>query len=256
MPTMRSRTNLDRIRAIRRELGDNDAETLARLFTDPQLADDGTIAGRVEAILEATEHQWLQGFPTFMDVPGLYELRGASDQGFRAAFRDPWPQSRDQVGHLLTAVGLILHPEVLQRRRLGRRLRTWLGVPKAMSDSDAALRLIIGHEKQPDPFFADPRIVAKVRRQFSSVTAEDLAAFGRAMAALGDGACPDLEAAFRELASIGVGTGRGNSAQDLRLSLMGAHLAGRLKGGAFASRGELAEWVRRNLGERGTPGPG
>ena len=100
------KTNLRRIRAIRRGLGRNDAETLARLFTDHRIIDDGTLIGCVCAILEATEHRWFPQILMFMDVPGLYELCGASDRGFRSAFRDPWACGRDQIGHFLTAMAV------------------------------------------------------------------------------------------------------------------------------------------------------
>ena len=247
MTEILSKNNLQRIRAIRHELGGNDAEALARMFIDLDIEDDGSLAGRVDAILRATEHHWFPRVHTFMDVPGLYEVRGASDQGFRAEFQDPWGCSRDQVGHFLTALGLVLHPESLQVRRLGCRLRDLAGVPKEMTDGDAVLRLIIGHEKRPDPFFGDPLILAKVRRQFASVTHEDLAAFRRAMDALGSGSVADLAAAEEELSSIDAGSGRGNSVQDLRLSLMGVYVAERIRESDFADGHQVAAWISRNL---------
>ena len=130
MTEILSKNNLQRIRAIRHELGGNDAEALARMFTDPDIADDGSLAGRVGAILRATEHHWFPRVHTFMDVPGLYEVRGASDHGFRAEFQDPWGCSRDQIGHFLTALGLVLHPESLQVRRLDASSATWLASRK------------------------------------------------------------------------------------------------------------------------------
>ena len=66
--------NRSRIRAIRGEAGLNDAETLARMFEDDQIADDGTVRGRLRALLEATESMLIPAFQMGVEF---------SDVGFR-----------------------------------------------------------------------------------------------------------------------------------------------------------------------------
>ncbi|HKC73062.1 MAG TPA: hypothetical protein VKF37_02540 [Chloroflexota bacterium] len=127
-----------------------DLEALALLFEDDGIVDDGTVAGRLGALLRATERRIMPGLQTaipFGDTGFAGERRPGG-----AGLRDPWPASRNQVGHFLTAVGLQVAPEVVSRPLpvLGS-IRHILGAPAAMSDSEVALRLTIGHEKVPDP---------------------------------------------------------------------------------------------------------
>jgi len=239
--------NLRRIREIRRHAGGNDAETLARLFEDDALQDDGSLPGRITAILDATAHRWISGRNTWLDVPGLYEVKGCSDRGFRREYRDPWPSSREQVGHVLTALAMALHPEQVKRTRFRRRIRDLAGAPRDMRDEEVAVRLAIGHEKAPDPRPWEPLILWKVRRQFRSATAEDVALFRRALAALGASRRLDLGLAAAALAGIHVGTGMGNSAEDLNLTLVAYRLADLIRRGELTSRQEVAEWLRDAL---------
>ncbi len=127
-----------------------DLEALALLFEDDGIVDDGTIPGRLRAILQATGRK---------TIPGLQTALPFGDTGFAgdrrldgAGFRDPWPASRNQVGHFLTAVGLRFAPEIVARPIpfLGS-IRAIVRAPAAMSDEDVALRLAIGHEKMADP---------------------------------------------------------------------------------------------------------
>lgn len=238
--------NWRRIQAIRHEAGANDAEALARFFEDGQIRDNGSLHGRVQAILEATEHRWFSGFRTPLDVSGLQDCHGFGYQGFRPEYHDPWPTSRDQVGHFLTALGLALYPGAVSRRRLFLRLRDWVGAPRTMPDAEVALRLIIGHEKLPDPVLPDPLVLPKVRRQFASVTAADVAIFRRALAAQA-GWELDLQRARSDLAGIEVGSGTGNSWPDVYLSLAGYHMAGLVQDGRISSPVQIAAWVRDNL---------
>jgi hypothetical protein len=243
-------SNLRRIHEIRREAGGDDAETLARLFEDEAILGDGSARGRTEAILNATEHHWIKGLRTFVDMPGLNECKGFSDCGFRAEFQDPWPCSRDQVGHILTAIGLTLHPETVETGKFGRRVRDWVQAPAEMSNEEVALRLIIGHEKEPDPRIPDPLVLPKVRRQFASATDDDVAAFRQACAALEPGGSLDLDEIAAQLGGIQVGRGRGNSLQDLYLSFAGTFLAHLIEAGRFSTRHEIARWVRQHLKEK------
>jgi hypothetical protein len=240
-------TNLRRIRRIREEAVGDDAEALARVFEDARIRDDGTLAGRIRAVLAATEHRWVPGVHTPLDVPGLYEVKGFGDDGFRPELRDPWPGSRDQVGHFLTALALALRPELVRARRFGVRARDWAGAPKGMSDEEVGLRLIIGHEKEPDPGRFDPLMLLKVRRQFASATGADVAAFRRALAVQGPGVGLDLATASEHLSAIAVGSGVGNSNQDMLLSLAGYRLAQLVTTRRLRTGAEVARWVRDRL---------
>ena len=241
------RRNLQRIRQLRAEVGENDAEALARLFEADGLDDDGTLTGRLRAVLAATQQHWLPGRDTPFDFPGLREIREAGDTGFRPEFRDPWANSRDQIGHFLTALGLFLYPEVVQTRRFGVRVRDWVRAPKDMPDDEVALRFAIGHEKVPDPILGDPRGLVQFPQQFTSATAEDVTTYRRAIAALGTGWRVDLEAGLLALSDIAVGRGRGNSIQDLALSLVACRLGQMIRDGSVRTGAEVAAWIRANL---------
>lgn len=123
---------------------------LACLFSDDGLRDDGTVSGRLRVVLDATERG---------TIPGLHTAIPFSDDGFAGdrrlhgskGFRDPWPTSRNQPGHFLTAVGLHVRPEVVSRFiPLFGSIRRIVAAPAWMSDADVAIRLAIGHEKAPD----------------------------------------------------------------------------------------------------------
>ena len=247
--TERDRANLRRILAIRAQAGFDDAEALARMFEDDGIADDDTLQGRLWSILRATQQHWLPGRHTPLDLPGLREIRVAGDAGFRSEFRDPWAHSRDQIGHFLTALGLFLYPETVRTRRLGVRVRDWVRAPKGMSDEEVALRFIIGHEKVPDPILGDPRALIQFPKQFTSATAADVATYHQALEALGLGWRVDLEAGVRILSGIQAGKGRGNSIQDLSLSLMACRLGQLIRGGVVRSGAEAAAWIRDNLAD-------
>jgi len=159
-----------------------DLEALALLFEDDGIVDDGTIPGRLRAILQATERK---------TIPGLQTALPFGDSGFAgdrrldgAGFRDPWPASRNQVGHFLTAVGLRFAPEIVARPIpfLGS-IRAIVRAPAATSDEDVALRLAIGHEKMADPPNATEaalEIVAAVALAARRVIGQDLTTAERA----------------------------------------------------------------------------
>jgi hypothetical protein len=277
-----------RIMAIRDEAGRDDAEALARLFEDGALRDDGTPANRLRTLLAATERLGIRGLQTALPF---------GDSGFRgdraprgAGFRDPWPSSRNQVGHFLTAVGLAFRPAIVSDPIAGVPLRTWLGADRSLSDEQVGKRLTIGHEFGPDPGLvlggltgaliggaiapllgargmvaafgvAAGAIVGAVagaaaqqllgfRVQLSRATADDEAAFDRALAALGVGGILDLAAAEAELGPLFLKIdvdSRGNSDQDLRLSLLGWSLGAAIRDGIMGSGPEVASWVRTHL---------
>jgi hypothetical protein len=267
----------------------NDLEALALLFDDDQIVDDGTITGRLRAILDSTEH---------LVVPGLQTGVEFGDTGFAGdqtpggpGFRDPHPSSRNQVGHFLTAVGLQFTPEVVSRSiPLFGKIRDMVHAPAGMSDSEVALRLTIGHEKAPDPNGTlaaidvvatgviesmkpgpegeteDQRnervgravveetqrqidaIIQAFRTQFEATTAADIQAWNDALDALGTDTTLNMAAAEAPLRRVKIDyAGRGNSIQDLRLSLVGWRLGQMIGNGEFTSRAQVANWIRVNL---------
>jgi len=142
--------NRARIRQLA-ETAPSDLEALALLWDDDAIVDDGTVVGRLWAILRATERS---------SIPGLQTRIIFSDTGFAGdqrvhggkGFRDPWPSSRNQVGHFLTAVRLRFAPEIVSRPiPLLGSIRRIVGAPASMSDAEVAARLAIGHEKATDP---------------------------------------------------------------------------------------------------------
>jgi hypothetical protein len=88
------------------------------------------------------------------------------------------------------------------------------------------------------------------RRQFHRATAADERAFERALAAAGPGPRLDLDAIERALRPlfdrIDVHA-RGNSHQDLRLSLLGWWLGDAIRRGTLTRSDEVAAWLRAHL---------
>jgi|GEM_PF-150382 len=296
----RKARNQGRIRDIAAKAS-SDLDALARLFEDDRVEDDGTVVGRATALFEATERTLIPGLQTaipFGDT-GFAGDRGRDGSGFR----DPWPSSRNQVGHFLTAVRLSLAPDVAHQPIpvLGS-IRAIVGAPREMGDSEVALRLTIGHEKAPDPRNAGPAalrvlatgvavggvamvaaadrraiastsgialiaaaawqarvILGGFRRQFSATSDADLAAWRQALQMAGPGIPLDRQAVEGPESpplAIAVGDGVGNSAQDLRLSLVGWRLGGLMSEGAFADRRAIGTWLREALRLRETADQG
>jgi hypothetical protein len=288
-PTIQNRLAAVNIRQMvaASDPGFADVEALARLFEDPAIIDNGTVTGRLEAVLGATES---------LIVPGLQTSVAFHDIGFRGdklprgvGYRDPWPPSDNQVGHFLTAVGLRSNPGKLEQVTVGRRLRDWLNVPASMGDPEAVKRLVIGHELAPDPDpsgraikaaattvaallpvastqpwmigslipavtaaagAAGAEILGAFQTQFQATAPDDGRHFDDALSSLGGGPIIDMAAAEGDLgpimAKIDV-NGRGNSYQDLRLTLAGFRLADEVSAGTHSSGSDIASWVRRNL---------
>ena len=72
-------------------------------------ADPAAMLGRLDALLDAAAHRWVPGVHTWFDVPGLFELPGFGDRGFRPELQDPWAVTREQIGHLLTALAMAMY---------------------------------------------------------------------------------------------------------------------------------------------------
>ena len=203
-------------------------EAFARMFTDAGIVDDGSVPGRLGAILAATEHRI---------VPGLHMGIPIGLTGFRKEFEDPWLSSKDQVGHFLTAVRLANDPRFLSNPIF----RLLLGIS---SDSDLPVQLIVGHEKSPDPPNVDKltlkaafTLLKYVRLQYHSASSEDITNFRAG----------NLEA-------IRVGTGLGNSMADLRLSYLGWLFGQWIVEGRFKTLEEITHWIRVELGNCGAEG--
>lgn len=203
--------NIKRIRQIKKATK-TDVEALAEMFTDSQIKDDGTVAGRFKVIFRATEH-WA--------IPGLQTGISFGFSGFKQEFHDPWPSSRNQVGHFLTAVRLALDSSVTNNLLLIAILDAWF-------DDERALRLIIGHEKKADPSALD--MSAGFREQYKATTKADIENFKKG-----------------QLNKIKVGTGKGNSMADLLLSHKGWLLGRMVAEGKMASNQEVARWILRVL---------
>jgi hypothetical protein len=274
-----------RIVAIRGEAGHDDAEALARLFEDPGFPDDGSAGARLRTILDATERRSIKGLHTGLPFSDR-GFRGDRERG-GAGLRDPWEPSRNQVGHFLTAVGLAFRPETVAEPVLGRTMRAWLGADPSHPDEEVGKRLTVGHEFATDPGVIAGALVGGLggacippalgirgraaalvgaavggvagalaqqflgfRAQYHRATGEDIGAFDAALAALGPGPLLDLDAAEIALqplfAKIDVHS-RGNSYQDMRLSLLGWRLGASVRHGALTRGPEIAAWLRAHL---------
>ena len=260
-------------------MGPNRPETLARALEDGQIddlvkssvMDVGTrriwmtmtaAQSRLESILQATANP---------AVPGLQTggaIKGWDDTGFRVEYQDPHPSSNNQVGHFLTAVALGTHPHsvrssigaswskgtgllrglggVLQRDPLLRDLgvRDVVDPFGHYSDEEVAIRLMVGHEKVADPT-TDPSVFL---RQFAAATTADVAVFRSAERLLGGTLPLNTSAAAQALRGISVNDQqRGNSYQDLLLSLVGWRLGGDIAAQGLKDGAAVAGWLRSTL---------
>jgi hypothetical protein len=217
----KQKENRARLIAVR-DAAPTAVEALARMFTAPSLHDDGTVLGRLRTILVVTEHRFIPGLHTGMTI-GL--------TGFRPEFEDPWKTSADQVGHFLTAVRLAFDSRFLANPVFPLILGGW-------GDKDRPLRLIVGHEKAPDPANVDKlnlktvmNVLTCFRKQYQAVVDADIGHF-----------------LAGNLETIQVGTGLGNSMADLRLSYEGWLFGCWMVEGRFQTLEEVAQWIRETLG--------
>lgn len=95
-------------------------------------------------------------------------------------------------------------------------------------------------------------IIQAFRTQFQATTDDDIRAWNEAITALGTGSELNLAAAEAPLSRIAINNAnRGNSIQDMRLSLVGWRLGQLISSGAFGEdRTAVASWIRTNLGPR------
>jgi hypothetical protein len=101
-------------------------------------------------------------------------------------------------------------------------------------------------------------IIGAFRTQFQAATDADVEAWNEALATMRAGGGYDAaaqEGPGAPLDRIAVGTGKGNSRQDLRLSMVGYRFGEMVQSGAFATRADAAAWLRANLGPSEAPTP-
>lgn len=92
-------------------------------------------------------------------------------------------------------------------------------------------------------------VIAGFRRQFQAATDDDVRSWNEATASVGEGDRLNMTAAEPHLRQIPINPAtRGNSIQDLRLSLVGWRLGELVRAGRFGTRAEVAHWIIANLG--------
>jgi hypothetical protein len=221
-----------------------DLEFLARLFEDSSVTDANgeSLTGRLTLILSASSDGQNNGVTHFA---GIYA--GCHDLGFRKAFKDPWPGFSDnQVGHFTTAVDMGFRP--LQTYALvpwWARAAVFLGTSgemQAYAPEDICIRLIIGHEQ-----VADNAPNAK-EEQAKSATEREVALFENALSLVTPALNQDPNSSLAALKGINIGSGQGNSIQDLHLSLFGYKLGRMIRYKDISDRVYAAKWIRRNIG--------
>jgi hypothetical protein len=239
---------------IKRRLGggdDADLEFLAQLYEDDRIIDTGTgneLQSRLITILEASSDGANGGVTHFVKI-----FAGCSDRGFRTAFQDPYPSSRNQVGHFTTAVDMgfrpmktySLIPSAVRTIMLDSTTQSFLPVEERV-----CMALIIGHEKVSDAswqanFFASfEASVDDVTRFFKALDTVRLS--------------PDWNVAQSRAAldAIKIGNGIGNSMQDLHLSLYGYKLGRFIRQGDMSTRAAAAQWIRTDIGGHVQDQPG
>lgn len=220
-----------------------DLEFLAQLFEDSTITDAGTgneLQKRVVTILEASTDGSNGGVTHFTKI-----FAGCQDRGFRTAFQDPHPSSRNQVGHFMTAVdmgfrptktyGLI--PVLVRKALLDGTTQSFLPVEERV-----CMALIVGHEQVSDDtwkanFFAG-----------FAASVDDVATFFTALDTIRLGPDPTLNKSKVALTGIRIGSGVGNSFQDLHLSLYGYRLGKFIRLGSMTTCGDAAQWIRTDIG--------
>ena len=240
---------VDRLAAIKAAKGyasgtPDYVELLVALFEDAQIDDGGyqavPLVKRLRTILGASNNGEAGGLTHFSGI--LYRWH---DDGFRTAFKDPWPSSDNQCGHFLTAVHLGYDP--LKGFTFANAQSSWataFEMPSGLPAFDGiCCRMIVGHEQVGD----DAYLAAF--RQVKSPSDDEVRTFYNAVVQCKTNATVDLSKAQSLVASVTVGSGVGNSRQDLHLSLFGYIFGTLIREGA-KGMWELADgsqWIRRNL---------
>lgn len=220
----------------------NSVEYIAQLFEDSSITDTASgneVQRRLGTMLGASANGG--GKDSVLHFSGIFY--NCSDGGFRPDFRDPWPGfSNNQVGHFMTAVDFGYRPSYVKIIVPNMSLPVSAVVP---GDESFCIGLIVGHEQVPDD--ANFAFV----RQALSASAEDIEKFYHGVlnvprtTVLVD---LNLRRSHANLMGIKIGTGRGNSIQDLLLSLYGYGFGRIIRNAGITTRNEAARWIRAYLG--------
>lgn len=230
-----------------------DLELLARLFEDTTISDTGSgneLQNRLETILEASSDGSNGGISHFAKI-----FAGCHDRGFRQAFKDPWPSSNNQLGHFSTAVDMGYRPSktAAYARWYGfdepDRLKSLPGTVYFPWEEEICVRLIIGHEQTEDSY--DMWQVwhwgGKLKVPFSA-SSDEVSIFMGALNRVPATSSLNVSTSRAALSGIQIGTGDGNSIQDLHLSLYGYAFGRYIKHSRITTRAAAADWLRTNLG--------
>ncbi len=262
----------------------NFAEALAQLFEDPTINDISTLtqlASRLENILAASADGFNNGMSHFSGIFADWtDGTGASrrgDTGFKPCFQDfpIWPGSSMQVSHFMTAVDMgfrphkLLHyvafyssllpasPEMLDDPAPTGYPPPWPPHDPSLplkpswwsADEEICVQFIIAHERVPDSgeYGQEGTLRNKICTLFNVVTQDDENIFRNAYNGLGAGPIHDADKATANLGPLTTGTGKGNSRQDLLLSLFGFKFGTMIRKGELSQLAEAGLWVRGNL---------
>jgi hypothetical protein len=261
----------------------NFAEALARLFDDQTITDSTPASGtstplqlRLQNILDNSGDAYSDGISHFSGIfQGWKNSSGSGDgfgdTGFKPDFQDHtlWPGSSMQVGHFMTAVDMGYRPSktylyVIYKADALRDILWWGWLkpppPKLPQpfrpgwwtpDELQCVELMIAHEKVADSgvYGAEPSwwsmidtatIAAQVSWQESDI-------FRHGFDGLGTGPQFDVRKAQGTLSPINIGSGSGNSRQDLLLSLFGFKFGTMIRNSEITSIADGGNWVRLNL---------
>ncbi|QQR91106.1 MAG: hypothetical protein IPJ88_05065 [Myxococcales bacterium] len=251
-------------------------EALARLFDHPTLSRwlrfvGDTPESRLDFVLDITA-----GRPGW-DIPGVHYAIEFGTDDIAEAFNDTWLYddlwdaggadfAYRQIGHFLTGVHFAFDPSLAKNLAL----RTLLPIPNNEDPETTVLRLMVGHEKIPDP--GDVSFAQKIGsyiEQYKSASAEDIEAFERALDydTENQGSERDTEL-LKILASAGYTSEEcnridcatdpclcdwkhGNSLEDLRLDIKAYRFVRELS--LFSDTQEAADWIREELGDSTSP---
>jgi hypothetical protein len=236
----------------------NAVDFLALLFEDDDIDDSGSgneLQKRLNTILRASADP---GQPGVTHFSGIFS--NLKDRGFRPEFKDPWPSSANQCGHFTTAVHMGFDPLRTGRyvydsvKSLAPRVAGILPAFPPLTfplAENLCARLIVGHEQSTD---AGVDYLVHYR-QFLAATDSEIRTFLDAVAALPNDLKIDISKASSLISSIRIGTGEGNSKQDLLLSLYGYKFGSRVRLGNLTTRADAGKWLRGNLEAPGIPVP-